>query len=308
LLLPQSLVAQTNQEAVMSARTFPNRRPVLRGTGPAISLVMILAASPAMAAPMAGGSAYDLSVNVSILTAIPSLVVPSQAQVNFSPQAAAFSDSQTAGPLSFSNVPVSPQITLQTGLTSADTAWFPPSTPGGFLIVGSEASVTNVNLSAASPPTTHYLDLTASLVRSTAVVSGYCPPVAIAKATHITETMSNIAADAVFGNDFDLGNLRGGTGAGGGVNSNGDDSSNAGVSVSVNGNAFAGVTNNPPPNSQTCLPGNVACLTLNEQTVTGDGVSTLSVSRNGLHLTANIPGVVAADVILAHSSASVACN
>ena len=292
----------------MSARNFPNPRPTPRIAALASSLVAILAAASATAAPMAGGSAYDLSVNVSILTAIPALVVPSQAQVNFSPQAAAFSDSQTAGPLNLGNVPVSPQITLQTGLTSADTAWFPPATPSGFLIVGSEASVTNVNLSAASPPTTHYLDLTASLVRSSAVVSGYCPPVAIAKAARMAETVNNIAADAVFGNDFDLGNLRGGTGAGGGVNSNGDDSSNAGVSVSVNGNAFAGVAVNPPPNTQTCLPANVACLTLNEQTVTGDGVSALSVSRNGLHLTANIPGVVTADVILAHSSASVACN
>jgi hypothetical protein len=290
----------------MSAHTFSNRSSMPRGTVLFLCLMSMFAAAPISAAPKASGGAYDLTVNVSILSAIPALVVPSQANVNFSLQQGAFNDSQTAGPLNLGNTAIAPLITLQTGLLNANTAWYPPSTPTGFLIVGSEASVADVDLGAVNPSSTSLLDVTANLVRSTAVISGYCPPAAVAKAAYMTQTIGDIAADVVYGNGFDPGNLK--SGSGGGVNAGGEDSTNSGVAVSVNGNAFANLPTNPAPNTKTCLVGNTICLTLNEQTITGDGVSTMSVNRNGLHLVASVPGVVTADVVLAHSEASVACN
>jgi len=294
----------------MSAHPFSNPS-ILRRSGPGLSLMLALAVSPAMAAPKASGDAYDLSINVSILTAIPALVVSPQAQVGFAPQAGPFNDSATAGPLNLGNTPAAPLITLQTGLLNANTAWYPPATPNGFMIVGSEASAANVDLGAVNPSAVSLLDVTADLVRTRAVISGYCPPAAVAKAARLTASFGDLAAEVLYGNGFDNDNLNNGTGhngAGGGNNSGGDDSTNPNANVSVTGTSVGTLPINPLANTQTCILGGAACVKLNEMTVTGDGVTTLSVSRNGLHLTANVPGVVTAEVILAHAAAAVVCN
>jgi len=56
------------------------------------------------------------------------------------------------------------------------------------------------------------------------------------------------------------------------------------------------------------LPAGTGVLVLDEQSITGDGITGLGVSNNGVHVTLNALGLITGDVILAHADAAIACN
>jgi hypothetical protein len=74
------------------------------------------------------------------------------------------------------------------------------------------------------------------------------------------------------------------------------------ASISVLGAPAIVLPINPGPNT-TINVGGLATLTLNEQIVTPG-----SVTVNALHLSVNVPGVAAVDVILSHAHSDIACN
>ena len=43
-------------------------------------------------------------------------------------------------------------------------------------------------------------------------------------------------------------------------------------------------------------------------TVTGDGVHSISLATNAIHLALNVPGLVTADVVFAHSDSTLDCT
>jgi len=67
----------------------------------------------------------------------------------------------------------------------------------------------------------------------------------------------------------------------------------------------------PPPNTQVDLGSAgiaAATLVLNERTVSGDGVNSISLSTNALHLALDVAGLVTADVVFAHSDSTLDCT
>ena len=66
----------------------------------------------------------------------------------------------------------------------------------------------------------------------------------------------------------------------------------------------------PPPNTSIDLSAlGIAGVTLvlNEQTRTGDGVHSLTLTTNGILLGLNVAGLVTGDVVVAHSEVGMAC-
>jgi len=80
--------------------------------------------------------------------------------------------------------------------------------------------------------------------------------------------------------------------------------------LSVLGNSILNIPTNPAPNTSINLSGitGTNTLVLNEQTITGDGITGLGVATNALHLSLNVIGVITANVIISHAETSIACN
>jgi len=81
-----------------------------------------------------------------------------------------------------------------------------------------------------------------------------------------------------------------------------------GLNVAMQGTPLLGLSDKPTPNTSLMLPGGSGTLVLNEQSVTGDGISGLTVSNNAVHVTLSVVGLITGDAILAHADAGIACN
>jgi hypothetical protein len=80
--------------------------------------------------------------------------------------------------------------------------------------------------------------------------------------------------------------------------------------ITILGIPVPALPTNPPPNTSIDLNAlGIAGVTLvlNEQTRDGDGVHSLSLGTNAIHLGLNIAGLVTGDVVIAHSEVSMAC-
>jgi hypothetical protein len=262
----------------------------------ALSLLALAWGHEAGAAATAAADAYDLSVNLSVLGGLQTLVVPPQAKVTNSAQAASFHLTDTKAPISVGSDPVTPLITLTTGNLNAEVQWNPPSGSQGFLVVGAQGSASNVALNVVDLASASLLNLQGQLIRGTALISGYCPPSGSRPAGPSTDSfVDEISANSVYSNGFDNGNLHGG-----------GDSQNDGTTASAGGTGLT-IPSNPAANTTLTVPG-VAVLVLNEQNTGGNGVTSSSMTVNALHLTLTNVGVLTGEVIIGHAAAAVNCN
>lgn len=255
-----------------------------------IAAPMIAAAlcgfSPATSAapPTASANAWDLDVQVTIAGA-PILDVNPQNTLNHVDELTDFNESNT-----FVGIDTGPGALarLTTGTTDVEVQWI--SGPG-MLAVGSLARVNDLSLDAVSALSAPLLSVGADLVQSLSVVVGTCPPVAA-----LGGPLDGVVGEFVFRNGFDVMNLSGST-----------DVQTPGITVSALDEPILNIPIDPDPNTTISVPG-VLTLVLNEQTVTGDGITSRGVATNGLHLSMNVLNVITAEVIVSHTEASITCH
>lgn len=244
------------------------------------------------AAPTASGRSYDFGVQISVAS-IQILNVGPQDQVQFTNLATAYEDDQNS--VSFDSGSGT-LARLQTGALDAATQWLPGS---GFLAVGSMASASDVNLGVVNALSTSLLSLQAPLIQSTAIITGTCPTAAAMRTTNAV----HIVDDYVFNNGFEVPNLKVSSTAIVQGAEPGDS-----ISLSITGNDVANIPSDPAVNTTVATGVAGVTLILNEQTVTGDGVSGIGVASNAFHLSLNIAGIITAEVVISHAEASIVCN
>jgi len=187
---------------------------------------------------------------------------------------------------------------LSTGTLQSEAQYIPGVS---FSVAGANVELQNVDLSAVDVLGNPLLTLTADLIRSQSMVLGYCLPGGRQQRTPVDDIM--------FFSGFDAGNLI--PGGDGNPPSTGDDTSLNGVGITIFGTPVPNIPAVPPPNTSIDLGqlGIVgATLILNERTIVGDGVTSLSLSRNAIHLALNVAGLVTADVVFAHSDSTLDCT
>lgn len=252
--------------------------------------------------PVGNAAAHDLSIHIN-LVGITSLDVDAQTSASLVNVVGDATDSHSLPSVGISD-PLS-LITLSTGALTSEAEY----AGGPMSAIAARASVANLDLSAGAA-IVDVLGLGAGLVTSTSAMSGYCPAAA--------PSTNSLLGDFVFGTGFDFGNLNGGGGGSGGGGGGGGGLGGlppGGTDlvdpvVSILGIPVPDLPLNPPPNTAIDLGalGIVgATLVLNEQTSSGDGVHSLSLGSNGIHLTLNVAGLVTGDVIIAHSEVGMAC-
>jgi len=186
---------------------------------------------------------------------------------------------------------------LSTG-TLASEAQYAPGV--SFSVAGADVEVQNVDLSAVDALGNPLIALTADLIRSQSLVMGYCLPAGRQQRTPIDDIM--------FFSSFDENNLFAG---GDGNPSTGDDTTLNGVGLSIMGTPVPNIPAVPPPNTAVDL-GSLgivgATLILNERTITGDGINSISLATNAMHLALDVAGLVTADVVFAHSDSTLDCT
>jgi hypothetical protein len=248
-----------------------------------------LAAGTASAAPAtASGQAYDIGVNISIAN-ISVLSLTTQHSVQFADEVNPYEDSSSAVSFDSGSGPVT-LARLTTGNINVETQWIPSTS---FLAAGSRASIADVDLEAVSALSDPLLTLKADLIQATAIVTGTCPPpstTAIAPLVEITDGY-------VFRNGFDPENLE----PSGQVEV-------PGIDVAVEGTGLLDVPVDPGANTTIPLPLDAGSLILNEQSVSGDGITSRGVASNAAHLNLSLLGTITADVILSHAEASIQCH
>lgn len=278
----------------------PKTRPV------AFALAALLAPAAHAAAPVGSANAWDLSVGISLI-GLAQLNVGAQTSAHLSAVVATADDSQQLPSVLLSSAPLS-LITVSTGLLDSTTEYVGS---GGMSAIVARSSVNDLALAAgliAAPGS--ILAITADNVSSQTALAGTCPD-AVPKAP----STQGLLDDFVFYNGFDAGNLIGGGGDGGGGGGGGigglppTGGTLVDPAISIIGTNVP-LPLNAAPNTAVDL--NVlgiagATLILNEQTRSGDGVHSLSTTNNALHLTLNVANLVTADVVIAHSEASLAC-
>lgn len=266
----------------------------------AAALAMVGAGDAIAASPVGNADAYDLSIHIDILGLTQfDLDAPTRAGIVDATESA--SDLQTLPSLELADV--LDLITLSTGTLASEAQYV----VGGQSAIAARATVENLDLQALGLAGLDILSLLGGTISSQVALAGVCPE----PPAHI----NGLLDDFVFFNSFDPGNL------GGGDDGGGDDGGGFGglpptgaelidVQLSVLGIDVPALPLDPEPN--TAIDLDVlgiagATLVLNEQTRSGDGVNSLAVASNAMHLTLNVPAVVDADVIVAHSSVSLAC-
>jgi hypothetical protein len=188
---------------------------------------------------------------------------------------------------------------LTTGLLTSNAQYV----TGNTAAAGGTTTVAGLDLSAVSILNNPLLAISADAVTSSSIVSGYCLP-----AKSASNGTDGLLDDFVFGSDFDPGNLRSGA-PGGDPLDNG--ATLAGLTISILGINVPNLPLNPAPNTGIDLSalGIVgATLILNEQTVGGDGVTSISKTSNAVHLALDVAGLVTADVVIGQSEASLDCS
>jgi hypothetical protein len=270
-----------------------------RAVSTTLLILAIAVAQSATAAPSASGKSFDLSANVS-LAGIPILTVDPNDVVAFGDLTVAFNDSKLQQNFSVGD-PTTAQL-VASDLSTA-TQWLPSDT---FLAVGSRATAANVALTAINPDlildaNVELLDLKATQIQATAIVTGTCPPAEVlAKRVSKTTPNTDIVDDFIFQSEFEIQNL---------TPTNTSDI--PGLEVDVDGTPLLNIPANPAPNTSIAI-GTIGTLWLNKQSVTGDGIVSLSSTVDGLllHVDLAIASIhlLVADVNISHTEASITCN
>ncbi|MEP7042428.1 MAG: choice-of-anchor P family protein [Dokdonella sp.] len=254
------------------------------------------AGTPAFA-QVAGGNAYDIQAHISVAGLINLDISPIK-QVQISPQADPFALQDQLQDWSNSNAAGS----VSAGTLDSALQWVPGVSE---IIVGAEATATNVAVSAVSLLGSALIEISADQVHSLTMIAGQCPSGPNgAHPSHAhgpqPNDLSDVINDLLYGNGFDTRNL---------LPVNNVDL--PGLQVSILGIAVPNLPLNPPPNTGINLQalGIVgATLMLNEQTTGGDGVNSMTMSTNALHLNIDVAGLITADVTLGHADISLLCN
>lgn len=262
----------------------------------ALGVSLMFALCAAASAQTASSNAYDLDIHLNV-PLVGNLDVEPQAVVGFTDQAEAYSDADellgldTGGAL----------LHLSTGVLRAETVWV----PAGYLTVGAQASVENLELGVIGLLDASLLEISADIL-SRVVIGGTCPA---EDPGGVINEIPGIIEDRTFGNGFDPSNL-------GEIDDDNDgggfgDDGGPGVVIP---DLVLTILDNPvdipiaiEPNTEIDLGILGITLILNETDVTGDGMTSYGVSRNALHLTLNVLDLITGEVILAHSEASISC-
>jgi len=253
----------------------------------ALASCVVLGLAPlqgAHAVPTASGHAYDVSIHLTIL-GVP-FDLNAADDVQFSNQAAAWSGGQQTAALNAS------VAGAQFGAQNLDVeaAWQPNA---GFLVVGTQATLSNVSLGTFDALAAPLFSLNATQIQATSLIAGTCPT----SAAPMQKSLIQQVDDYVYVDSFEIRSLLPDS-----------DAQTPGLSVAMQGTSLLGLPLTPAPNTSLPLPGGSGVLVLDEQTVGGDGITGLTVSNNGVHATLNVLGVITGDAILAHADASIACN
>lgn len=243
----------------------------------------------------ASSKGYAIKASLSLI-GVEALDVAPQAQVQFVDQVSGFDDEALV--VGLDETSTLGLLHLATGDLSSETQYVAPAEPNGFAVVGTRARAADISLGAVSLGNADLLSLSARLLTSTAVVSGYCP--AEDPNGYSDRSLLGIADNFIFKNGFDAGNLDA-TGGSDGF----DDDGLPGVGVIVVGTPILDIPLNPPANTSIDLIG-LGSLVINEQIVTGDGINNRGMIANALRLTLNT-GLLNAELIVAHSEASMTC-
>jgi hypothetical protein len=189
-------------------------------------------------------------------------------------------------------------IHLSTGEVAAEAEFRPGISLSA---VAADAHVEQFDLSAVSLLGDGLLSITANVVQSGSQVFGYCLPTG-------RRPMDDID-DITFYNGFDTGNINPGGPPGGDGPANDvvlDD-----LQIKILGITVPNLPLNPPPNTSIDLAAlgiANASLVLNEQTTSGDGVTSGGIATNALHLSLDaVGGLISAEVVIAHSDSLLAC-
>lgn len=269
-----------------------------------VALAAILATAcmghASAAVPVGNADAYDLSIHVDILGVTQfDLVAPTSATIVDATES--ISDSQSLA--SIDEADVLNLITLSTGTVASEVQYV----AGTQSAIAARASVEDLDLQVLGLAQLDILSLLGGTISSQTALAGACP--------EPPAQINDLLDDFVFFSGFDTGNL-----GGGGDDGEGNDGGFGGlpptgaelidVQLSVLGIDVPALPLDPDPN--TAIDLDVlgiagATLVLNEQTRSGDGVSSLAVGSNALHLTLDVAGLVTADVIVAHSAVSLEC-
>jgi hypothetical protein len=237
------------------------------------------------AAPTASGHAYDISIHL-IIAGIP-FDVNAVDDVQFANQAAAWSGGQQTAAV---NVSVG-FASLRAQDLDVEAQWQPS---GGFLVAGTQATLNNVSLATTDLLSNALLALGATQIQATSLIAGTCPASA---GQAMEKSLTQAINDYVYVDGFEQRTLE--------PNS---DVNTQGLGVAMQGTSLLGIPASPGANTTLPLPGGTGTLVIDEQTVTGDGITGLSVSNNGVHVTLNVLGLITGDVILAHADTGIACN
>lgn len=260
----------------------------LRNLPVALALCAAFSAAPlqrAQAAPTASGHAYDVSIHLSI-GGIP-FDVNAADDVQFANQATAWSGGQQTAAL---NVNVG-FASLAAQDLDVEAQWQPG---GGFLVAGTQATLNNVSLATFDLLSRALLALGATQIQATSLIAGTCPASA---RPALEKSLVQVVNDYIYVDGFEQRTLNPSSG----VNT-------PGLGVAMQGTSLLGLPASPGANTTLPLPAGTGVLVLDEQNVTGDGITGLAVSNNGVHVTLNALGLITGDVILAHADAAIACN
>lgn len=274
----------------------------------AVALAILLAPAAQAAAPVGNATAWDLSVDIDVI-GLAQLNVGAQTSAQLTAVIDTADDGQQLPSSSFGSAPLN-LVTLSTGLLESRAEYVGGGSQG-MSAIAARSSVNDLALAAGLVGTPgSILGISASTISSQTALAGSCPD-----ATPATPSMQDLLDDFVFYSSFDSGNIIGGGGDGGG-----DGGGIGGLPptrsvlidpvISIIGTNVPDLPLNPAPNTPIDLDvlGIVgATLILNEQTRSGDGVHSLSTATNALHLTLDVAGLVTAEVVIAHSEASLAC-
>lgn len=265
----------------------------------ATTLAMACTGHASAATPVGNADAYDLSIHIDILGLTQfDLVAPTSAEIVDATES--ISDSQSlasiidADPLNL--------ITLSTGTVTSEAQYV----AGTQSAIAARASVEDLDLQALGLAQLDILSLFGGMISSQVALAGACPE----PPAQVTDLLD----DFVFFSGFDTGNLGGGGDGGedgggfGGLPPTG--ANLVDVQLSVLGIDVPALPLDPDPNTAIDLDAlgiAGATLVLNEQIRSGDGVSSLAVASNALHLNLDVAALVTADVIIAHSAVSLDC-
>ncbi|MGN6521532.1 MAG: hypothetical protein ACTHK2_19165 [Dokdonella sp.] len=267
----------------------------------ALAAALFLGPAAAYAAnPVGNAEAHDFSIHINLI-GLTSLDVASQTSASLVDVVDSAADSDQLPSISISD-PLN-LMSLNSGELIAETEYVGNAVSA----IAAQSTVADLDLSVATA-LLDVLSLGSGVIRSTTTMSGYCPAAA-------SNAPRSLLGDFVFGYGFDQGNLNGGGDPGGGLGGGLGGLPPGGVdlidpSVTILGIPVPGLPTNPPPNTSIDLSAlGIAGVTLvlNEQTRTGDGVHSLTLATNGIHLGLNVAGLVTGDVIVAHSEVGMAC-